>query len=452
MLSPTQADAADPSKVKEAKVRVCNDCASFRPSVRFSLPPKLSLQQQQQQQQLLQHLAAAAGTAATPPTPATALDTRMLHAEDESGPAPRSAHSSSTTSKTGPPSPHSRDSQRSGSGLFGTDDVFEPGDDAVASHVEPLVCVAVHNFSNPEDPGEITIIDGDEVLVEEVEAGWATGTNQGTGAYGFFPAWAVVLADTREPLPDGYSDSLARAPSPDRRSSSTSNSQAKASPKHASSAPGTTPRGRTSPSLPAFEAADKRAKVMYEICTTERSYLHSLDTLLRLYVRPLSEDFKSGKPQIGGGVLGVVDESGNNAVAVFFSHLEHIFTLNTQLFAMLKVRLKAWDSATSIVGDVFESFAPLIKMYDEFSASYEFATKALVDREKADAKLRQFLAQTDAESTNPMSCLALLITPIQRVPRYLLLLSELLKVRVWGRAGGRAGGERARCTHAHGPS
>jgi len=65
-------------------------------------------------------------------------------------------------------------------------------------------------------------------------------------------------------------------------------------------------------------------------------------------------------------------------------------------------------------------------MYDEYSALYEFATKALADKERTDPKLRKFLA-SQSVLAGQMTCFALLITPIQRVPRYLLLLKEILK-------------------------
>ena len=83
----------------------------------------------------------------------------------------------------------------------------------------------MHNFSDPDEPSAITVVDGDTLLVEEVDSGWATGTNQGTGEYGFFPAWAgwffhlfrpcrclfnsaknitVVITETGEELPESF--------------------------------------------------------------------------------------------------------------------------------------------------------------------------------------------------------------------------------------------------------
>jgi len=49
---------------------------------------------------------------------------------------------------------------------------------------------------------------------------------------------------------------------------------------------------------------------MLEICATEKTYLNSLHMLLTLYLRPLTDDYKTGKPVLGGSVLASADESG----------------------------------------------------------------------------------------------------------------------------------------------
>jgi len=179
---------------------------------------------------------------------------------------------------------------------------------------------------------------------------------------------------------------------------------------------------------------------MNEIVVTERSYLSSLGALLTAFVRPLVADYKSGKPQFGGGVLGVMNEAGDGAaMSVFMSRLEHIVTLNSKLQTDLEARLEQWTAAPMdsggnapmcTCGDVFANYAPLFNMYDEYSSSYEFATKTLVDREKSDAKLAKFLEEQSTQYAGVLrqqTILSLLIMPIQRVPRYLLLLKEMLK-------------------------
>lgn len=196
---------------------------------------------------------------------------------------------------------------------------------------------------------------------------------------------------------------------------------------------------RKSLALPLLTFTDKRSLIMNEIVVTERTYIGALRALLQVFVRPLIADFKTGKPQLGGTVLTQINNEDGTSMSVFFARLEHIELLNASFLNELETRLQFWstkledgggNSTACTVGDVFLRFANLFSMYDEFSSSYEFASKTLVDREKTDAKLSKFFEDQQEEHAAVLkqtTLLSLLITPIQRVPRYLLLLKEMQK-------------------------
>jgi hypothetical protein len=155
-------------------------------------------------------------------------------------------------------------------------------------------------------------------------------------------------------------------------------------------------------------------------------------------------------------------------VAVLFSNLQHIRKLNSQLFRKMKEIIlldgQAKSSEESIpVAEVFLSYAPLFKLYCEYAKGYEQVT-ALLKQYSADSSTPVTLSPTryrrsifkgpnalspnttesiDEEEFNLKTFLdqamnsplcmgkpiqSYLILPIQRVPRYELLLNQLLKV------------------------
>ena len=140
---------------------------------------------------------------------------------------------------------------------------------------------------------------------------------------------------------------------------------------------------------------------------------------------------------------------------VFCETVGTLATLNTQLLGALRRRVGGWaqreaatdaadaadaagehgraralrraadDSEPLGLGDVFERYAPLFKMYDEYSRSFEFASGTFTRHEQASAPFRAFLARCRAEHAPRLRGLTLqsfLIMPIQRIPRYVLLL------------------------------
>jgi hypothetical protein len=68
--------------------------------------------------------------------------------------------------------------------------------------------------------------------------------------------------------------------------------------------------------------------------------------------------------------------------------------------------------------------APFLKVYTQYISNFEFATKELEKLEKQNKKFVDFLENCyqSPECENGQRILAFLIAPIQRIPRYQLLL------------------------------
>lgn len=88
----------------------------------------------------------------------------------------------------------------------------------------------------------------------------------------------------------------------------------------------------------------------------------------------------------------------------------------------------------SAVGQVYQSFARRLRVYDVYVRGYEEAAEEL-QRWEADSSMRELLEElrtTNTGQTDRLPLSALLIQPVQRLCRYPLLFGEVLKV--FGRA------------------
>lgn len=180
----------------------------------------------------------------------------------------------------------------------------------------------------------------------------------------------------------------------------------------------------------------KRAQIVHEIITTEKSYLNSLEYITKNLLAPAAElgrkyrEEKDAYPAAESAVL-----STSTAVILGFSRM---------LLDMLVSRFSTWQPLYTCIGDVFLSVAeylkvrcrltsssmlcsrrvltPLLQSYTNYVNCYEpFVTK-LAKVLKKDKELQDELCL----GKSFLFCESKLIIPVQRIPRYLLLLRELL--------------------------
>ena len=252
-----------------------------------------------------------------------------------------------------------------------------------------LVGVAQYDFA-PVEADDLALAVGDVVYIDELKEPWAHGRKAGTDAYGWFPSEFVAMEERQLES---------------NRPSQSTESRASGLEFHAKS-------------------GHKRSRVVHEILTTEVTYLNGLKKLLDVYVRPLLADFNSARPG-PGNVLGVKIANNASSLLVFMSIVENMGTLSANLVDDLTELANSWEQDGRI-GKLFCRYAPLFTIYDEYSKSFEFANKTLEDYKKSSGAYRKFMKEA-AESCGGVTLQSLLILPIQRVPRYLMLLKEVLK-------------------------
>ena len=114
-----------------------------------------------------------------------------------------------------------------------------------------------------------------------------------------------------------------------------------------------------------------------------------------------------------------------------FSNLQDIIKVNTELHHQLKERIDPNDpfhSDDKCIGDVFFRLSPFLKIYSVYAKNYSNAIKCFNEYKKKNAEFAEFLdAALRSDECGMMRFEGFILTPIQRIPRYKMLLQDLLK-------------------------
>lgn len=179
------------------------------------------------------------------------------------------------------------------------------------------------------------------------------------------------------------------------------------------------PTDAHAPSSPVpANTADRRFKIVQEIVATELTYLGQLCVIRELFMDKLAAVVHSSKSS--GGISA-------DDFRTIFSDIDVIYNYSSSLHSDLQKRLSTWNAQTSKLGDIFITIAHFLKTYQPYISNYAKSISILQSCCKS-ANFAQTLREleTDPRCKNA-SLQSFLITPIQRIPRYLLLLKELIK-------------------------
>jgi hypothetical protein len=170
-------------------------------------------------------------------------------------------------------------------------------------------------------------------------------------------------------------------------------------------------------STPPPPSRSKRSNIAHEIASSEGSYVRSLELLVTRYVQPIV----TAEPE----VLNAATRRELSA------SLSEILAVHRLLLAELEQTIGDWSDATSRIGPHFIKFAPYFKLYNEYCANYNsFMSKINAKLAKADHPLSLLVDKVAnelrAEANLRLDLASFLIMPVQRLPRYRLLLTELV--------------------------
>eukprot|EP01103_Thecamoeba_quadrilineata_P002494 TRINITY_DN12446_c0_g1_i1.p1 TRINITY_DN12446_c0_g1~~TRINITY_DN12446_c0_g1_i1.p1 ORF type:complete len:776 (+),score=181.15 TRINITY_DN12446_c0_g1_i1:136-2328(+) len=151
-----------------------------------------------------------------------------------------------------------------------------------------------------------------------------------------------------------------------------------------------------------------RFEVEREIIATERTYLISLYQLITKYLIPLrGQSFAK-----------------ENDLRSIFSNVEVLYQCNLQILSGLDPNNKT--IAITKVGLIFRQFSPYLKLYTQYVSNYGNAI-GTIERLKKNKKISAFLEECREKTPSNLDMNSMLIQPVQRIPRYVLLLQELFK-------------------------
>lgn len=147
---------------------------------------------------------------------------------------------------------------------------------------------------------------------------------------------------------------------------------------------------------------------------------------VQLFVQPILVDAQSKRPTIGK-VCDITSENNLTSMSLFLHSIENLLMINERLLQDLTERVRNWKDSDTI-GDIFANYAPLFTMYSQYTDAQEFASQTLMEFREKSREFREFLVEAEANPRcNRQTLQSFLIMPIQRVPRYQLLLQECLK-------------------------
>ncbi|XP_037533306.1 rho guanine nucleotide exchange factor 17 [Nematolebias whitei] len=161
---------------------------------------------------------------------------------------------------------------------------------------------------------------------------------------------------------------------------------------------------------------DMRKHVMMTLLDTEQSYVESLRTLIQGYMRPLKQ------PDSGS----IVDPL---LVDEMFYQIPEILEHHEQFLEQVAGCVDQWHDRQTVGHILIQSFSKeaLANIYSAYIDNFLSAKDAVRVAKEAKPAFHKFLEQNMRENKEKQALGDLMIKPVQRIPRYELLVKDLLK-------------------------
>ncbi|CAH0547503.1 unnamed protein product [Brassicogethes aeneus] len=146
----------------------------------------------------------------------------------------------------------------------------------------------------------------------------------------------------------------------------------------------------------------KKNRALLEIINSEMKYVSQLETIINFFMNPIKErkllkqdDFET-----------------------LFGNIKTIYSINKNL-------LEELDEGTKNVAQAFLKVAPFFKLYSVYAYDYKNSLRLIQNARAVNPQFAKFVEMQETRPEVQTKLSSLLITPIQRVPRYKLLLMHL---------------------------
>jgi len=173
---------------------------------------------------------------------------------------------------------------------------------------------------------------------------------------------------------------------------------------------------KTDPEIKA-QLQESRTKIVRELYETEKSYVRFLELIIRKYINPLST-LASINPATAPASI--------EQIKTIFMNSLTIFNFNSMFLEALENRIRNWDENT-ILSDLFNQMNEFFRIYSVYVNLYNMSTLAIKQLESKPTWTNFcWTVETDKEC-KLLNLESMLILPVQRMPRYELLLKSILK-------------------------
>lgn len=156
--------------------------------------------------------------------------------------------------------------------------------------------------------------------------------------------------------------------------------------------------------------------VVRELLETEQAYVARLHLLDQVFFQELLREAGRSKafPE--------------DVVRLIFSNISSIYCFHAQFFLPeLQRRVDDW-TATPRIGDVIQKLAPFLKMYSEYVKNFERAAELLATWMEKSQPFQEVVTRIQlSEASGSLTLQHHMLEPVQRIPRYELLLKEYVQ-------------------------
>ncbi|XP_053901955.1 phosphatidylinositol 3,4,5-trisphosphate-dependent Rac exchanger 1 protein isoform X1 [Malaclemys terrapin pileata] len=162
-----------------------------------------------------------------------------------------------------------------------------------------------------------------------------------------------------------------------------------------------------------------RLCVLVEILSTERDYVGTLRFLQSAFLHRIRQNAVDKAEKY------ITEEN----IKILFSNIEDILDVHKEFLAALEFCLQPEPQSQHELGNVFLKFKDKFFVYEEYCSNHEKALRLLMELNKIPA-VRAFLLSCmllGGRKTTDIPLEGYLLTPIQRICKYPLLLKELAK-------------------------
>jgi len=163
-------------------------------------------------------------------------------------------------------------------------------------------------------------------------------------------------------------------------------------------------------------------KIVLELQETERTYVKNLNILLERYLFPLKEETFLSRDEadsLVGNVSAIYDFQTH-----FLENIEDIIRTDKDFNKYEEVN--QFQNVLYGIGETFLEYVDKFKLYSTFCSCHSRAVKLLEPGENVE--LQAFLEARNPKQQHSGTLESYLITPIQRILRYPLLIKEMLKL------------------------